>query len=88
MAVQHQDKELDKMYLIGTGVPNFQKTPSHETTPSHDTGDDPCKFALGKWIIIPIPSSFDIWVCLKIGYIPNEIAIESIIAIFHRDNDH
>ena len=23
-----------------------------------------------------------IWVCLKIGYIPNEIAI------FHRDNDH
>ena len=22
------------------------------------------------------------WVCLKIGYIPNEIAI------FHRDNDH
>ena len=38
MAVQYQDKELDKMYLIGTGVPNFQ------TTPSHDTGDDPCKF--------------------------------------------
>ena len=24
----------------------------------------------------------DTWVCLKIGYIPNEIAI------FHRDNDH
>ena len=24
----------------------------------------------------------NIWVCLKIGYIPNEIAI------FHRDNDH
>ena len=23
-----------------------------------------------------------VWVCLKIGYIPNEIAI------FHRDNDH
>ena len=25
---------------------------------------------------------FDMWVCLKMGYIPNEIAI------FHRDNDH
>ena len=26
-------------------------------------------------------TGFNMWVCLKIGYIPNEIAI------FHRDND-